>query len=181
MDKAIIGVLLIAILAIVSATSLAYYIAIQSSQTQNNHSPTPTPSSEPTQSPVATPTPPNEASVDLMVNCTLDLRWTDSGTPRLFVLGSITNVGTKTAYSVAIHVKTWFSNGTQAIIVDHQLSVYDGHILPNYPVDIKPNETYSSGTLVGMLGFPIPDEIWADWEVGYVEEDCISTYIVTAS
>jgi hypothetical protein len=49
------------------------------------------------------------------------------------------------------------------------------------PVNIKGNKTYRAGTLVGMRGFSIPMDIWKDWEEGYVDNDCISTYQVTAS
>ncbi len=63
MDKAIIGVLLIAIIAIVSATRLAYYVVVKSYQTQNTPSPTPTPIPEQT----PTPNPPVETSADLVV------------------------------------------------------------------------------------------------------------------
>ena len=179
MDK-IVVMLLIALLTIVSATSLAYYVAVQSDQTQNNPSPTPTLSPEPTQLP--TPTPPVDPSSDLVVDCILQLSWIDTGKPGLLVLGSITNLGTETVYGVTIHVRTWFSNGSEAITIDHQLSINDGHsAVPFYPVNIEPNETYSSGTLVGMLPFPIPDEMWKDWEVGYVDNDCISTYQITAT
>jgi len=58
MDKAVIGLLLIAILAVVSATSLAYYLATQTNQTQNSTSPTPTPASTPAPSPSEEPTEP---------------------------------------------------------------------------------------------------------------------------
>jgi len=51
------GILLIALLAVVSVTSLAYFVAVQPDQTQNNPSPTPTPTPEPTATPEATPTP----------------------------------------------------------------------------------------------------------------------------
>jgi hypothetical protein len=52
------GILLIAILTIVSIISITYYILSQPSQTQNNHSPTPTPSPslKPTASPSEIPT-----------------------------------------------------------------------------------------------------------------------------
>jgi hypothetical protein len=62
LDK-IFGILLIAIIAIVSATSLTYYVAVQQNQTQNNPSPTPTLAPEPT--PTTTPSPsetPTESS-----------------------------------------------------------------------------------------------------------------------
>ena len=57
MDKAIIGVLLIAIIAIVSATSLAYYVAIQTNETHNTPLPTPTPASTPLSTPAPTAEP----------------------------------------------------------------------------------------------------------------------------
>jgi hypothetical protein len=65
MDKAIIGILLIAILAIVSITSLSYYIASQSTQTSNDPSRTPTPTSSPTITPDPTAKP--ELSYDYVV------------------------------------------------------------------------------------------------------------------
>lgn len=60
MDKKIIGILLIAILAMVSTASLSYYAANQLNQTGNNSSPTltSTPTLTPTPSPNETPTEP---------------------------------------------------------------------------------------------------------------------------
>ncbi len=61
--------------------------------------------------------------------------WED-GVPRLKVLGSITNVGTVTAYNVTIHARTWFSNGTEAITIDHKLNRFHG-LLPLYPTPVN--------------------------------------------
>jgi hypothetical protein len=60
LDKKIIGILLIALIAIVSTTSLSYFVFSQPNQTGNTAnppSPTPTPTPEPTPSPTLTPTP----------------------------------------------------------------------------------------------------------------------------
>jgi hypothetical protein len=57
LDK-IVVIFLIAILAIVSITSLTYYVVSQPNQNQNNPSPTPTPAITPTPSPTETPTQP---------------------------------------------------------------------------------------------------------------------------
>lgn len=184
LDKKIIGILLIALLAIVFTASLSYFLSSQPNQTADIPSPMPTPIPTPTPTtPEQTPTPTNPAgtSANLVVNCTLKIVWGDMGTPRLKVLGSITNVGTETAYNVTIHVRTWFSDGKEAITIDHKLNLYETGILPPYPVNIKPNETYSGGTLVGMRTFEIPYEIRKDWAQGYVDNDCISTYQITAS
>ncbi len=51
MDKKIIGILLIALIAIVSITSLSYYILSQPNQTPNTSSPTPTPTPPPSEEP----------------------------------------------------------------------------------------------------------------------------------
>lgn len=150
----------------------------------SDSSPTPPPTSTPTTTPptapeqTPTPTPPVETSANLVVNCTLKLVWETA--PRLRVLGSITNVGTETAYNVTIHVRTWFSNGKEAITIDHKLLIAYG-LVPPSPVYIEGNETYRAGALVGMRSFEIPYEIRKDWEQGYVDNDCISTYQVTAS
>jgi hypothetical protein len=147
---------------------------------QSESTSTPTASSEPSK-PTPSPTSQIKTSANLIVNCTLKLYWGDSGTPRLKVLGSIINTGTETAFNVTIHVLTWFFNGTEAISIDYKLSINDGHIAPSYPVNIAGNETYKSGTLCGMRAFSIPNEIWKTWQVGYVNNDCVSTYQVTAS
>jgi hypothetical protein len=55
LDKAIIGILLIAIIAIVGTASASYYISKQPSQTQNYSTPTPTPAATPTPTPLPTP------------------------------------------------------------------------------------------------------------------------------
>jgi hypothetical protein len=57
MDKKIIGVLVIALIAIVSTVSLSYYILSQSNQTSNIPSPTPTPTPSPSEEPASIPTP----------------------------------------------------------------------------------------------------------------------------
>jgi hypothetical protein len=51
------GILLIALLAIVTTVGLSYYILNQPNQTQNNPSPTPTPTPTPTPPPTPTPSP----------------------------------------------------------------------------------------------------------------------------
>ena len=56
MDRKIVGILLIALLAIVTAASLSYYILNQPNQTQNTPSATPTPS--PSAAPIAEPSVP---------------------------------------------------------------------------------------------------------------------------
>jgi hypothetical protein len=60
LDK-IVGVLLIAILALVSVTSLSYYILSQSNQNQSNPSPTPTSTSSPTPPPSPSETPTDDS------------------------------------------------------------------------------------------------------------------------
>jgi hypothetical protein len=178
LDK-IAGILLIALLAIVAAVSISYYALNQPNQNSNEPSPTPTPTPTLVPNQTPTPTPQIKTPADLVVDCTLKIDWED-GVPGLKVLGSITNVGEETAYNVTIHVRTWFSNGTEAITIDHKLNLYHG-LVPSYPVDIEGGETYSAGTLVGHTNFDIPYEIWKDWPQWYVDNDCISTYQVTAS
>lgn len=56
MNKTVIGILLITIVAIVSITSLSYYIASQPNQTSNTPTPASTSSPTPTPSPSETPT-----------------------------------------------------------------------------------------------------------------------------
>jgi hypothetical protein len=60
LDKKIIALSLIAVIAAVSTTSIGYYVASQTNQTQNNPSPTSTPTPTPTPSPTPTPTPTEE-------------------------------------------------------------------------------------------------------------------------
>jgi len=51
LDKAIIGILLIAIIAIVLTSSLSYYVSSQWNETQNNSSSVPTPTPSPSETP----------------------------------------------------------------------------------------------------------------------------------
>jgi hypothetical protein len=60
LDKTIIALSLIAVIAAVSTTSIGYYLTSQTNQTQNNPSPTSTPPPTPTPSPTPTPTPTEE-------------------------------------------------------------------------------------------------------------------------
>jgi hypothetical protein len=62
-DKAVIGILLITILAIVSITSLSYYIVSQPNQTQDTQTPSPTPTSTPLPEQTPTPKPTVEPSL----------------------------------------------------------------------------------------------------------------------
>ena len=177
LDKKLVGAFVVTLTALVFTVSLRYYTSTQSDQTGI---PSPTPKSSPTPIPEETPRPtPIIIPADLVVNCTLEIFWADA--PRLRVLGSITNVGTETAYNVTIHVRTWFSNGTEAITIDIKLSLHHGITALFYPIDIEGGETYRSGTLVGVRTFYIPHEICANWEEDYIDNDCISRYIVTAS
>ena len=72
MDK-ITGILLIALLAIVTAVSLSYYILNQPNQTQNNPSPTPTPTQTPTPSPSETPSEPASTSKPSVPEFTVEI------------------------------------------------------------------------------------------------------------
>ena len=63
LDKKIIGILLIAILAIVLTASISYYIYSQPNQTQNVPSPTPTQTPEPTPTPSPSEEPTEPASI----------------------------------------------------------------------------------------------------------------------
>ena len=72
MDK-IAGILLIALLAIVTAVSLSYYILNQPNQTQNNPSPTPTPTQTPTPSPSETPSEPASTSKPSVPEFTVEI------------------------------------------------------------------------------------------------------------
>jgi hypothetical protein len=72
LDK-IAGILLIALLAIVTAVSLSYYILNQPNQTQNNPSPTPTPTQTPTPSPSETPSEPASTSKPSVPEFTVEI------------------------------------------------------------------------------------------------------------
>jgi len=63
LDKKVIGILLIAILAIVLTVSISYFIFSQPNQTPNTPSPTPTPTPTPAPSPTSEPTPTAEPEV----------------------------------------------------------------------------------------------------------------------
>ena len=146
--------------------------------------PTPTPEPKATSTPSPKPAPtttPTPTPAHVVTDCTLKIQWTDTGKPQLKILGSITNTGTETAYNVVIHVQTWFSNGTEAIIIDHKLNLYDGHVTAPASVNLVGNETYNSGLFAGMISFSIPSSIYSKWAQGYVDNDCISVYKVTAS
>lgn len=182
MDKAIIGVLLIAIIAIVSATSLAYYIAIQSDQTQDNPSPTPTPSPEPTQSPVATPTPEptGKGPANLIVNAD-ELSFRTDGGLRLLIEGNITNLGAQTAYNVRLRIQTWFSNGSKGMDTTVTLNNQLIWILPFEAVNITGGVTYglTSRWFPEGLIVSVPGEFWLDESGAVYPYDLISSYIIT--
>jgi cytoskeletal protein RodZ len=72
LDK-IAGILLIALLAIVTTVGLSYYILNQPNQTQNNPSPTPTPTQTPTPSPSETPSEPASTSKPSVPEFTVEI------------------------------------------------------------------------------------------------------------
>ena len=146
MDKAILSILLIVIIAIVSATSLAYYVAIQSNQTQNNPLSTPTPSPEPTptQSPLATPTPVPNTGINANLICNVNrLDFITDGGLILLIYADIVNTGAKTAYNVSLHIETSFSDGAKGIDEIVRLNDEIIWIMPFRQVDIAGGETYS--------------------------------------
>jgi hypothetical protein len=182
LDKKIIGVLLIALIAIVVATTLSYFIFGQASQTSNNPSPTPTQSPEPTQSPAATPTPEptGEEPANLTINVEeLSFR-TDSGL-KLLIKGKITNTGDQTAYNVKLHIQTWFSNGSKGMDTIETLNNELVWFEPFQAVNITGGDTYTLDNrwFPKNLVVSVPTEFWLDNE-GYVYPyDLISSYVIT--
>jgi hypothetical protein len=98
LDKKIIGILLITLLAIVLIVSNIYLLFNQPYQNANNPSPTPIPtptSPTPTPEPTSMPT----ASVTAVLNATQI-----ADTYSLLVNGTVTNNSPNTAYDVGLHV-----------------------------------------------------------------------------
>jgi len=184
LDKSIIGVLLIAILAIVSATSLAYYVAVQSDQTQNNPSPTPRSSPEPTptQSPIATPTPkPTGKGIAKLIVSIEELSFASDGGMRLLIKGNITNLGAQTAYNVRLRVQTWFSNGSEGIDTTVTLNNQLIWIMPFEAVNIASGDTYrlTSRWFPENLVLSVPGEFWLNESGTVYPYDLVSSYVIT--
>jgi len=182
LDRAIIGILLIAIITIVFATSIAYYIAVQTDQTQNNTFPTPTPSPEPTQSPATTPTPKptGKGLANLIVNVE-KLSFRSDGGMRLLIKGNITNLGAQTAYNVRLRIQTWFPNGSEGMDTTVTLNNQLIWILPFEAVNITGGDTYTltSRWFPENLVVSVPGEFWLDESGAVYPYDLISSYLIT--
>ena len=177
LDKKIIGALLIALLAIVIATSLSYFIFGQTNQTPISPSPTPTltPEPTPTSSPLAL------KPADLVLDCTLGMAKASSYRPNLMPRGTITNIGEETAGNITLHIRTWFSNGTEAIVLDVPL-YWQVFVSPPLLVSIAGNSTYRFGVTDEFQYYYIPDfAIGTDWTNATAYSDCISSYQITAT
>jgi len=189
LDK-IAGILLISLLAIVSITSLSYYIVSQPNQTQNPPSPTPTPTSIPTLTPAPTPTssPLALKPANLVTNCNLEAGFYEARiidgkeVPSIRVNGTITNIGEETAYNITLHVKAWFSNGTQSFATDLPLIWAVLMPPPFLRPSIKGDDTLviTQNDLSGILS--VPDDVkGTDWTNATAYSDCISSYQITAT
>jgi hypothetical protein len=182
LDKKIIGILLIAILAIVTAVGLAYWVFSQSNQTNNTVPNSPSPEPTPTQSPAATPTPipTGEGPANLVINVKELSFATDSGL-KLLIAGDITNTGAQTAYNVKLHIQTWFSNGSKGMDAIETLNREVVWFEPFRAVNITSGDTFTltSRWFPKNLVVSVPREFWLDNE-GYVYPyDLISSYVIT--
>jgi hypothetical protein len=183
LDKKLVGAILITLIALVFAVSLRYYTTTQSNQTSIlSPSSTPTPETTPTQSPAVTPTPTPHAlqPANLVLNCTLKMIVESTDRPRLRIYGTITNIGEETAGNITLHIRTWFSNGTAAIVID-KLLYWSTPGFP-FPVTINGGSTYTFGISSYEVTLDVPDfAIGTDWTNATAYSDCISSYQITAS
>jgi hypothetical protein len=100
--------------------------------------------------------------------------------PRLRIHGTITNTGEATAGDITLLIRTWFSNGTEAIVID-KLLYWSTPAFP-YPVTIDGGGTYTFGVSSYEVTLDVPDyAIGTDWTNATAYSDCISSYQITAS
>jgi hypothetical protein len=148
LDKKIIGTLLIAVLGIVSAVSLSYFLLNQPSQTDNTLSNSPSPTSATTSEPQSTlnfsVTTTTYGGTTLVCNGSLRLG-EDGGTFFLMNYIDITNIGTAAAYRVNLQIDAYYPDGTLAAFATKTLDasgIYSP--FPGYtpvPVTIEPGQT----------------------------------------
>jgi len=143
LDK-IAGMLLIALLAIVSTVSLSYYILSQPNQASNTLSSAPTPNPETQSTSTGSVTTTTYGGTTLVCNGRLGLR--DDGGP-MFIINfvNITNMGTVTAYRVNLRIQAYYPDGTKAAEVTKILDasgIYSP--FPEYvplSINIEPGQT----------------------------------------
>lgn len=150
LDRRIIGVLLITIIAIVFTVSLSYFLLSQLNQTnntiQNSLSPTPTSTSEPQSTLTSSVTTTTYGGTTLVCNGSLRLG-DDGGTVFIINYVDITNIGTATAYRVNLRIDAYYPDGTKVTVATKTLDasgIYSP--FPEYtpvPVTIKPGQTVS--------------------------------------
>lgn len=150
LDKIIIGILLIAIIAIVCTVSLSYFLLSQSNQTdntiQNSPSQIPTATSEPQSTVASSVTTTTYGGTTLVCNGSLRLG-DNGGTVFLINYVDITNIGTATAYGVNLRIAAYYPDGTKAASAMKTLDasgIYSP--FPEYtplPVNIEPGQTVS--------------------------------------
>ena len=148
LDKVIVGILLIAIIAIVFTVSLSYFLLSQSNQTdntiQNSPSPTPTSTSEPQSTLTSSVTTTTYGGTTLACNGSLRLG-DEGGTVFLINYIDITNIGAATAYRVNLRIDAYYPDGTKATVAAKTLDasgIYSP--FPEYkplPVNIEPGQT----------------------------------------
>ncbi len=186
--------ILIAVLLVVASLSIGIIIGLtwnNQAPSSNNPSTTSTVGSQTTTQPTYTPTPmptatPTPKPANLVLNCRLEMRTVASsqnGRPFVCVLGTITNNGETTAHNVTLHIRSWFSNGTESFTADRELMWGHGAVAgwvsigSNSTLDLAlPSEWYYGYT------FDVSDyAIGTDWTNVAAYSDCTSSYQITAS
>lgn len=150
LDKIIVGILLITLIAIVFTVSISYFLLSQPNQTdntiQNSPSPTPTSTSEPQSTLTSSVTTTTYGGTTLVCNGSLRLG-DEGGTVFIINYVDITNIGTATAYRVNLRIAAYYPDGTTAASAMKTLDasgIYSP--FPEYtpvPVTIKPGQTVS--------------------------------------
>jgi hypothetical protein len=180
LDK-IAGILLIALLALVTAVSLSYYILNQPNQTSNNTSPTPTPTQTPSEAP-------NTSTITTYGGTTVVCDWDTGDGGFIFINNgsssfvsinylNITNIGNDTAYVSGLRIQAHYQNGTQALDVTIELDasgIYSPFPTPKpLPFTLAPNQT--------LFGDPFTDRATDQHinQVGTTENDVWATYTIT--
>jgi hypothetical protein len=124
----------------------------------------------------------------LVLNCILEAGFYETRSidgkevPSIRVNGTITNIGEETACNITLHVKSWFSNGTQSFTADLPL-IWEVLVPPPYlrpSIDGDDTLVIPQNRLSGVLS--VPDYVkGTDWTNVTAYSDCISSYQITAT
>ena len=139
LDKKILGALLIALILVVLAASLSYFLSNQPNQITNTPSPTSTPTSNPTPTPTHTSLP--------VARVTAILNVTQNSYGQLLINGTVTNNSPNEAYDVGLEAfasASIYMVGYQVTVIDMRVPIASGDYAMGTDYTLTTLQSYES-------------------------------------